>query len=380
MQTTSQPGTTFVFMATDANGKRRYVEASGDSVSAARYRLEVQGFTQIEIVKDGMNAQIDAVLPTDAWEGMTLQEKIEFQRKCEGPEANRFLLWQFLKTDGLVMAGLALWVWFAAQSNRPWGRSSIVAYVCAVGFVVLMIRIRIPGRLYNRLLEARTWHRWDEVERIVARLRSVRWFTGSMVPEYELLFSEARMLAGRGDLPAALGKVHPLESDPSFAPALYYGLLGSVYDCANDSAGRVAASEKALALDPKSPTARIDLAFPLALHLRDRERARAVLQELDPADLVPMARPYLDLICGVMALDDGKNLEAESFLRNAAEAWKAFEGNPLAKSLSWLIGGYHAVALRRLGRTEEAEAKFAEARPFLEATREFSVLHRWNGR
>jgi hypothetical protein len=310
VETTTNPATTFVFLATDTDGKRRYVEACADSVSAARYRLEVQGFTDISVIKDGMNAQIDASIKSDAWEGMTLEERIEFERRCAGPEANRFILWHFLKSDGLVLAGLGLWVWFRVTGDRPWGVGSFVAYACALGFLALILRIKIPAYYYTRLLEARVWHRWSEVERIVARIRGIRWFTGSLVPEHDLLFSEAKVLAAKDDLAAALAKVQPLETDGSLAPALYYGLLAPVYECAHDVAGQVEALEKALSFDPKSSNARLDLACALVLDLRNNERARAVLQELDPEDLVPMAKPHFDLVCGVLALDEGRYEDA----------------------------------------------------------------------
>ncbi len=91
-----------------------------------------------------------------------------------------------------------------------------------------------------------------------------------------------------------------------------------------------------------------------------------------------MAQPYLDLVCGVIALDEGRAVEAEKQIATAVEGWSAFAGNPLAKSMARMFQGYHAVALRRMGRTDEAEEKFAEVRAFLEATDDRNLLRRWS--
>ena len=228
------------------------------------------------------------------------------------------------------------------------------------------------------MLEARAWHRWDETEATVKKIRRWQWLTGKLIPTYELLFSDARARAGRGDLPGALEHVRPLEAAPNFDRALYYGLLTSLYDIAHDVPGSIAVGEKALALDPKSLTARVDLATSFALHARDPKRAREILAEIDPADVKPMIQPYLDLLHGVIALDEGRAEEAEKLIATAVEGWYPFTGNALSKAQAHMLQGYHAIALRRIGRTEEAEETLADVRPFLEATEDYSVLRRWS--
>jgi hypothetical protein len=356
------------------------VEIAGDDITLARTQLEQQGFREIEIVRDAMNAKIEASLPGNVWSNTPLEEKMKTQRQSAGPDAGRHRFREFLQTQGLFIGVLILWVLRGATSGHPWAPSSLLAYAAALGYVAFTIWLRAPAHLYDQLLQARVWHRWDEVMRMVARIRTSPTLVRMAVPEHELLFSEARALAGQGNLPAALEKVRPLESSVSLAPELYYGLLGSVYDAAGDAAGRVAASGKAVELAPKSPQARIDLAFPLAIYLRNHEGARAVLQTIDPANLVPQAKPYVAVIQGVMALDEGRPAEAEQEFCAAIEGWQPFSGNALAKSFGWLLAGFHAIALRRLGRVPEAEAEFSSVRPFFEATGKDYVLQRWDGK
>ena len=378
MENTAISPTAFVFAATDPAGKRRYVESTADNAAAARSRLEIQGYTEIDVVRDAFDAKLDRAMSGEAFDDMTLHEKMEFRRRCARPDAARFIAWHFIRKEALTILSVAAWVWWRASGDEPWSAISFGEYAYALGYFALLMRVRMPGRLFNRLIEARAWNRWDDVDAAVKKIQKWEWFTGQIIPQYELLFSEARALAGRGGLAAALEKVKPLESAPGFDRALYFGLLASLYDIVHDVAGRIAVGEKALALDPESPTARIDLAFALALHAHDPKRAREVLAVLDPADVKPMARPYLDLVCGVIALDEGRTAEAEKLIAGAVEGWHAFTGDPLAKAFARVLQGYHATALRRLGRTEEAGEKFAEVRAFLEATSEHDLLRRWS--
>ncbi len=378
MEDTAPSPITFIFAATDSAGKRSYVESAGANVAAARYRLEIQGYTDIDVLKDDFDAKIDRATGSDVFDDMTLHEKMEFQRRATGPGAGLFVAWQFIKSEALTIGLLAAWVWLQAHGQAPWNGWSLAAYAVALGYVFLLLRVRIPAGLYDRLLEARAWHRWDEMEATVKKICRWQWLTGKLIPPFELLFSEARAQAGRGDLPDALERVRPLEADPNFDRGLYYGLLTSLYDIAHDVPGSIAVAEKALALDPKSLTARVDLAGSIALHARNPKRAREILSEIDPADVKPMVQPYLDLVHGVIALDEGRAAEAEKLIGTAVEGWYPFTGNPLSKAQARMLQGYHAVALRRIGRTEEAEEILAEVRPFLEATEDYSVLRRWS--
>ena len=378
MEPSTATASVIVFVATDRDGNRRYVESTGDNIAAARYRLEIQGYTEIEVVKDGFDEKLGkAIGSDDAFDSMTLHERVEFERRCAEPGGHRFVAWQFFKSEALTILGIVFWVWCRASGATPWSAGSFSAYTVALGYLALVVRVRIPARLYDQLLEARAWHRWDEVEATVKKIRSWRWFTGEVIPSFEMLFSDARVLAGRGDLPAALEKVKPLEDDPDFDRAVFYGLLGSLFDIAHDLPGRKAVAEKMLALDPKSPVATIELATTLALHGHDPARAREVLAALDPADVKPFAQPHLDLVAGVIALDEGRAADAEKLLASADEGWRSFAGNPLAKGFARILQGYHAVALRRLGRTVEAADQFTEVRAFLEAVEARDLLRRW---
>jgi tetratricopeptide (TPR) repeat protein len=311
---------------------------------------------------------------------MTLEERIAFEQKMLRPPSAIRTVWQFLKTEGLIIGLIILWVTMAIISRNPWSRSSLVAYVSAIGYAVFSIGVRVPVRWYGRLLEARLWHRWDDVDRAVARLRRGRTFGGGAIPEWELIFSEARAMAGRGHLAAALEKVRPLEKSGTMAAEIYYSYLGALYEIAGDYKSKVVAIGQAVAANPKSLQTRIDLAFTLGAMLRDWEAAREALSGVNPADLVPMARIYLGFVEGVMALDEGRLPEAEKAIREAREGWRQFEGHQLAKGVGWLMKGFHAIALRRLGKNAEAEAEFAAVKFYLQQTEADFVFSRWEGR
>ena len=369
----------YVFSALQRDGSRQYVEVWAGNVGAARHRLEVQGHEGLELVEDDLDHAINRTNRRgDLFEDMSLQERVEFEKGLMGPQSGWFFFWYFVKSEWLTMLIIGFGVGWAVQRANPLSFWSLVAYAIAAGYVFLICRGRIPSLLYDRLLEARTWQRWDEVEREVARIRSWGWLIGRPIPDYELLFSEARALAGRGDLSAAKLRVRDLGKDPAFDRGLYWGLLAGVCELARDFAGRVEYSEKALALNPSSAANQIDLVNGLVAQ-GDIARAKALLAEVDEADMKPLVRTHYLFACGCVALLQGEAKKAEECLREAVEGAVAHAGNKLGWGFAQEVKGCYALALRRCGRREEGERLWREVEGFLVATSPRPVVEWWRG-
>jgi len=367
----------YVFSARQRDGSRRYVEVRAGNVGAARHRLEVQGHEGLELVEDDLDDKISrAISSEETFADLSLQERMEFQKEMAGPKAGRFLLWYLVKSEGGLVLAIGFGVWWAAHRANPLSFWSLTAYALAVGYGFLLLRARVPAVLYDRLLEVRAWHRWEEVEREVARIRRWRWLIGAPIPEYELLFSEARALAGRGNLGAAKAKVRQLEEDPAFDRGLYYGLLAGVCELGLDFAGRVEYAEKALALNPASAANQIDLVNGLITN-GEIARAKAVLAEVDEADLKPLVRTHYLFGLGCVALLEGVPQKAEGLLRKAVEGALENSGNLLGWGFAQEVRGCHALALRRSGRREEAEMLWKEVEGYLVATPPRPVVGWW---
>jgi hypothetical protein len=370
----SSTSPTFVFRATDRDGARETVQVAAASASAARYRLEIQGFCDPELIEDTLAENVTRAIDNPSvWEGMTTAERIDFQEKCVGPGATWHLISQTIKSEWWIMLALAAGVWWRTTGVKPFGFWSLTIYAVVLGWLWLHIKGWRTLALYNRLQVAKNWERWSVAQALVEKLRS----SNAGIPEFDLVFTEAKVLAARGELAAALEKVRPIEEEPAINSGLFRGLLSGVHETARDFPGSIRCLEEQLALDPKAPASLIDLAFAVAFRAQDFARASELLAQVEDADIVPMARGHVGLTRALIAGHRGDRAAAEAELQTAEQYSLNTAGDPSHNGMAMLIRSHRAIALRHLGRRDEAEKLFAEVEPWLLATREHTVLEQW---
>lgn len=367
----------YVFHATNQAGRRTYAEAHAGNIKLARSHLELEGYRDLDLVQDEIDQVLLSVNNADALLKMPMETRADFLRTTARKSLAR-KTFDALREQLWVFGALGIGVWLSARGARPFGFRSWFIYFVAAGYIWLVVRGLIPMHLYNSFLQARAHHRWDEALAIVCHFRRLRWLMGCSVPDYDLLFTEAKACAHGGDLRGALARVQHLENDPAFDQGLYYGLLAGVYETARSWPQQVECDEKALALDPQSPTKLIGLTQSLIFRLRDASRAREVFGRIDESEVKEMARGHYEFCLGLLELEEGNAEVAAASLDRALKGLKATAGNPLTVAFTQLVSAYRALALRAAGCRSEAESLFSAARPFLETVGEVELLARWD--
>ena len=140
----------------------------------------------------------------------------------------------------LVCLGIVVLAWTAGV-GQAWFQVIPAAVILFPVLFAAYAELVSPAVAYKRMLTAVAWGRWDEVPRLLARVRKLA------LPPYERPLREAQALAGQGRLDEALDRFAAVADDPKVPPYLYWVLRAGVCTAGRDRA-------KALAASPGRPT------------------------------------------------------------------------------------------------------------------------------
>ncbi|HEV7405370.1 MAG TPA: hypothetical protein VGO11_20675 [Chthoniobacteraceae bacterium] len=367
----------FVFRTVDRAGRSKIVELRSRSAQEAKNSLLAAGARRVELLEDGMDEAIRTSLPLKVLQTTPAAERVALQKEGTQPGGRRVFSSQNL--SNLFWFSLSGWlVWRQATGPTPWSPFSLVLYGAVVWAFVTLGRALVAKRLFDALLQARADYRWSDAVAVAQRVRGVNWFLANLIPESELLRTEAYALAHAGELSRALEHVQPLESKPGYR-VFYLSMLGTIHSLAGDLEGHLRHEREAAALPLSSVDIRIGLAVALGEHCPDPAEAEQILSGIDEAEVKPLARYHYALAWGLVRLRQGRSAEAAERLREAVATARNFTGNALVAGHLPVLEGWHALALREGGERAEAEPIFAKVRPVLETRREKKLLQWWEG-
>jgi tetratricopeptide (TPR) repeat protein len=246
-------------------------------------------------------------------------------------------------------------------------------YLCIVVLVLppmlaLGAVIWRPRRRFNRVVEACSWARWEEVLELLPGLPS-------QVPVHDRLFREAQALAGLGRMPEALSVVAPLAEGKGIPEWLYWSRLSGVYRAAQDRDQALICLERSASLAPQNPTPLIDLALGLLSRRRDTARAAEILRRVKTHALSDLVVQFLRYAEGLLALEQGKAHEARELLEEALAGQKKL-ASALAGKVCDHLHAYLCLAETAIGNHESARRHFNQALPRLQALGDHDLLAR----
>jgi tetratricopeptide (TPR) repeat protein len=252
----------------------------------------------------------------------------------------------------------------------PWNFGDWILLAMLFFPLVFALVIPIVGtrRRYNRLVEAASWGRWDEV---LERLHAL----GSRVPPREAAARKAQALAGLGRIDEGL-RVWAQFSDGSQVPYwMYLVRLSDLYSTARDRESAVAAIEKAAEVAPENPVVLLELAGVLLIFRNDKSRAGVLLNRVRSHKLSDAMVPMLAMVEGVLAIEEGRALDGISRLEESLAGLTIIH-NPLVGPVVAKIHAYLALAHAARRDLEAARQHFCLAEPRLRALREDELLLR----
>lgn len=215
---------------------------------------------------------------------------------------------------------------------------------------------------YQRLLRHHATGRWDMVRAIAHELSAA----AARRPDlgFDLDLRLAGIAARDRGLPGALQSLEKWRPRCARRPGLFDGRLAAVYLMAGDTAGHVAAMERAFEADPGQPVRQLDLALAQA-RFGDIERAQAQLADIDLQRLPEPGTGYADWARGLVELRRGQPTAAAT-LGRAVQGLATLAEQPAGWITLAACVCDHAVALHQRGQDDEARRLVAEVWPVLE--------------
>jgi hypothetical protein len=352
--------------------------ASADAVVKT---LRDRGYEQIVLHTDDVAAQcmsersVDRFLSPRECVNLRYQGPLGrywlFVRKCYGQGPGH--LW-----FRLLILPLIVLIW-RRVADRPWGFIDVGLLVCSA--IVLLVPVLLPllvsaramwfGRLarYLRLVEARAWGRWEEVLRLLPRMRAE-------LRPYQAALFEARALAGLGRVDEALRVVEPFADGREVPKRRYWSGLAGIYFAARRKDESLAAMEKAWTLAPDDPLVSADLALSLLRRRCDTDRAEQLLTRARSHAISDHGDGMIQRVEGMLALERGNLHEARRLLEESLRKESAIKLNPLARATVDKIHASLAVCHALQGDRASALKHFRRAEPRLRALAEDELLER----
>jgi hypothetical protein len=369
----------FLYSAVDARGASTTGQVTARSVDDARDALEKEGYTDIKFLTGDLEATFDerlgrlnegAPAPADI---LTPKQQLEARR--EGGVLRT--IWFAWKANSIFWIPLFLWNGFSFLEGRPFSLWDWLGFGLSILFLVYFVWIAIPGVVYQRLLEASMWRRGNDVRRWVKLIRTMKRLAFIPLPELELDFRLASVLAFEGRLEEALQLLKPYE-EHKCGKFLYYGRLGDVYSAARDYGKMTEMQRLAAEHGSGNPAERLDVALGLVRRHRNPREAEAILAELPPEDNSGEVVGIFTVYCrGLIAVEDRQWAVAEQRLMETINRAGPYLTNPIVDAMiNSDVKAYLALALASQGLGRDARRALKEAEPLLRARGETELLDR----
>lgn len=286
-------------------------------------------------------------------------------RKCYW-RVQRNLWFRFLLVPVIVLMLRRL-------AGSPWrvidvGLCVYIALLLLQPLIVSAMWFRRHAR-YLRFVEARAWGRWQEVLRLLPRVRA------HMRPHTAALY-EARALAGLGHLDEALRVWEPFANSHEIPERRYWSGLAGIFFAARRKDESLAAMEKAWTAAADDPLVSADLALSLLRRRRDTDRAEQLLKRARSHALSDHADGMIQRVEGMLALERGNLHEAQRLLEESLKKESAIKTNPLARATIDKIHASLAVCHALQNDRALALKHFRRAEPRLRALAEDELLER----
>jgi tetratricopeptide (TPR) repeat protein len=357
----------YLFTGRNADGKQVTERIEADSADTAVRLLTDDGYLEIVLHTDDVGARYTRHRQVERH--ISPREYVRFRGMSRWGYF-LYMLAKLYRKEWIAQLGALAMLAFRWQSGWPFGLLDILALVILLFPLPLALAACIvrAGGSYERLVEAASWARWDEVLRLLPRLPAA-------VAADEKAFRKAAALAGLGRLDEALEVVKPLVTEEEIPAWLYWNRLSGVYTAARDREQAFACLERAASLAPDNATMQLDWALALLRRKRDVARAEEIVQRVKTHALSDIVMHFLHYAEGILALEKGKPYEARELLQQALAGQNSLT-NPVARRVCDILHAYLCLAEAGIGNYESARRHFDQATPRLKALREDDLLAR----
>lgn len=342
----------FVYAARTADGSSTQGVTHAASTTAAKAQLRKQGLDEVQILMEPSPLSEDLPL---------IEPELASAAVRAARESVLLSLLRATWANAWLWAPPALLAAYSLYEGKPYGWGDYAVAVYAVLAGALLVGLIGPILFYHQLLRARMFGHWRLATFFLRLLELTAWLGAPS--RTDLANEGAKIHAGRGDLKRALSLWEALRS--KLSDAAYVSGLVTIYDAAGAHREMIEAQRRLLPQSPSPELPTVDLALALARYGTDVDEAERLLAEVNPEGLSELVRGGYHLVRGLILADRQQYVWAARQFQEAGACVQPFS-MPLTQLMTAEAQGFCAWALKRAGRTEDAERLWATVAPLLE--------------
>jgi hypothetical protein len=362
--------TNFVWSAKTREGKSVHQDAPAETLAQSKEWMMAEGFTDLVLVEDEIMATAaKGFAEKTFFLGEELEITPEARKKGrEQPPASllRTLIDSFKEDKGLYLIALffTLYSWWR---GNPVG--AIISIAALIAWLVFRYWVAAPLVLYQKINQAKDWHRWPEVMVLVGKAEKLRNSHFIKLPETELIKIRAQSLAGTGRLPEALTLFQRCKGRPDCPDWMFKSGISGLYEIVQQYD---AGFEYTLQAAQESPSTMIylDVMNYYLRRKRNATAARAALAKVDAESIPQAGRFFIHRCHGILAYIEGNYAAARQELEKSLAMVESQKALPFRDGSLAILKAYLACVCGRQGEMERARKYFAAAEPYLIATEE----------
>lgn len=362
----------FLYEAKDRSGRAQTGRVQAETLSAARYRLQLQGYSDVRFHTDEQSETQARAEGQVRPAGVTPQQELRARRNQGGFPT---VLLNAYIGNAVLWLPLCAWAGWSLYAGPPYSIGAWVSFVLAGLSLLFPIWAALPAALYGQLLAARSWNRWDEVLAISRRIENYSRWLPLQPALIDATFSRAAALAAKGDITEAM--VIASGFSTQIQPRhVYLGRLNMIYSAArawNDLAKNQAS---VVSQSHRGTNEIIDYATTLVWRMNQPSEAAVLLDEVRKSEMSQLAKGYFDFADGLVALARNRHGQADTLLSQAAATLASQGNNPLLEAMIDFVQAHRVLCLAALGRKPEAARLLRSVLPRLKAFGELELTRR----
>jgi tetratricopeptide (TPR) repeat protein len=361
----------YLWTAKDTKGVENALKVNAPTAQEARTVLEGQGYTDLKLIKDDLMAEFTA--KSEVVSNLSAAEQV---KTLSGGKTTLskyvYKVARDIASTALICGALIWWRWTRHDVIGMVVYSSILAVTAAV-----IAAIRLNSYLFARMIQAREWHRADDVLRLLRWMDALGKLTHAGLRSEDAARYRSLALIWKGRTYEGFADWQQHES--KLKPWSYLSHLSGLYDQSGDIDRALQCAKQSVAQNPQVGALVTDLAWKYLLHERNLPRAKEAIEQSEKLEQTEIAKPFMIRNRGVLALREGRAEEAEKLLQEALAMWDAKKGQHFRYANMMLTKGFLCQARSRLGKLPQARKDFAEAKPWLEAAKVTGLLNACHG-
>lgn len=353
----------FLFSAADRADKKIIDKVEAENLSQAKFKLEVQGYSEISFYQSELNHDVLETFDEGAkkHQGQLLKNQVQMQYDTS--------LWRHFT----VLLKMSLVFWIPCILWAVYSGTTLSFWTLGI-FAGLFVYFFLPTALYHKLAIAVFMARRREARFWIKVITLFNPISIAKIPKSELAYRTACVEAQEGNLVSALRRIANWRGNPKVSSRMYYTYLYTIHGYAKRYDEVVKYQSASIEDGNEYPEELLDHALTLAWRQNETEKARKLVEMALNKEMSVLSSLFVPLTQGVIEVMEGNFEKAEFYLTDAKRRFEPFSKNDYLIGPRSGLNAFLSIVLRAKGESDEADELLDQARPYLIAHRETELL------